>query len=192
MLFTSPRYSILAQMNLMKSVDCKIMLAPEGRPSVIDAILESYEMRLHQIPTLDELFKGDHSQYPLDKTFEQARDEPLVVLHTSGTTGFPKPIVWTHDWAASFGRQREFAPPSGFDSSDRLLLGNRLLSLMPPFHVSSSNFGLSTHVVLPSPRKAAYRMLIVSRVDIYLSASWPFLVEVPSYTHCRLFPRRPG
>lgn len=76
------------------------------------------------------------SQLSIPQNFEDARHEPLVVLHTSGTTGLPKPIIWTHDWAASFGRERRLPPPPGFNSSDRLLYGNRILSLMPPFHMS--------------------------------------------------------
>ena len=85
---------------------------------------------------MEDLLHQDHPHYHFDKTFEQARSEPLVVLHTSGTTGLPKPIIWTHDWAASFARERQLSPPPGFKSSDALLLGNRLLSLMAPFHVS--------------------------------------------------------
>ncbi|KAI9874071.1 MAG: hypothetical protein M1830_010225, partial [Pleopsidium flavum] len=136
MLFTSPHYSILAQVHLIKLVDCKTMLAPAGRPPVIDGILESYEMQVYQIPELEELFDQDHPHYPFEKTFEQARGEPLVVLHTSGTTGLPKPVIWTNEWAASFVRERRLAPPLGFESSDNLLLGNRVLSLMDPFHAA--------------------------------------------------------
>lgn len=33
---------------------------------------------------------------PYPKTFEEARWEPLCVLHTSGSTGIPKPIVVRH------------------------------------------------------------------------------------------------
>lgn len=112
------------------------MLAPAARPPVTDEILDVHEMQVYQIPELEELLDQDHPHYHFEKTFEQARGEPLVVLHTSGTTGLPKPIIWTHDWAASFARERQLPPPSGFESSDSLLLGNRVLSMMPPFHVS--------------------------------------------------------
>lgn len=135
MIFTSPRYSALAQVNLLSSIDCKTMLTPEIRPPVVDSILDCYSMRLLQIPTLDDLLEQTHPHFPFKKTFKKARNEPLVVLHTSGTTGLPKPIIWTHDWAASFAEQRTLVDPPGFELSDRQLLGNRILSLMPPFHV---------------------------------------------------------
>ncbi len=124
----------------MKLVNCKTMLVDEERPPVIDSILEEYKMQLLQVPKLDELLGSTHRDYPFDKSFEDARSEPLVVLHTSGTTGLPKPIIWTHDWASSFGEQRLLTPPPGFELSDSLLLGTRILSLMPPFHVSHSVF----------------------------------------------------
>lgn len=140
MLFTSPRYSALAQVKLMKELDCKTMLVPTVRPPVTNMILEAYEMRVYQIPELRDLLDQDHPSYPYEKTFDEARSEPLVALHTSGTTGLPKPIIWTHDWAASFAEERYLPPPPGFDSMDSLMLGVRLLSLMPPFHVSYSKF----------------------------------------------------
>ena len=152
MLFTSPRYGTLAQLNLIGLVDCKTTLVPATHPPAIDGILESYDMRVHQIPSLESLLDQEHPHYPFEKTFEQARSEPLIVLHTSGTTGLPKPIIWTHDWAASFAAERMLAPPQGFDSSDRLLLGNRVLSLMPPFHVSgfdSRSLAVVSYHLLP-------------------------------------------
>ncbi|KAL6713342.1 hypothetical protein ACLMJK_008807 [Lecanora helva] len=134
MLCTSPRYSSLGQVHLMKLVDCKTMLVPSERPPVIDSILKEYEMRMLEIPELDELLGHSYPDYPFDKKFADARNGPLVVLHTSGTTGLPKPIIWTHDWAASFGGQRQLIAPPGFELCDDLLLRTRILSLMPPFH----------------------------------------------------------
>lgn len=191
----SPTYSTLAQANLLKLVDCKTMLAPEARLPAVDAINESYEMRLYQIPTLGELLDEDHAHYPFTKTFEQARDEPLVVLHTSGTTGLPKPIIWTHAWAASFARQRELIPPSGFDSSDKLLLGNRLLSLMPASHVSvlHTRSTIEAYIVMRQCWRDDVRYLIGSRPGICLAASYsPSSVIQPSSIHSRRFLLRPN
>ena len=122
----------------MKHVECKTMLVPEGRLPVIDNILEKYEMRILQVPELDELLEHTYLDFPFDKSFEDARNEPLVVLHTSGTTGLPRPIIWTHDWATSFAEQRLLTPPPGFETWDALLLRTRVLSLMHAAHVSRS------------------------------------------------------
>lgn len=34
--------------------------------------------------------------YPFTKTFEEAKHEPFAVIHTSGSTGMPKPVIATH------------------------------------------------------------------------------------------------
>ena len=132
----SPRFSTAAHINFIKQINCKTMLMPEGHSPVSADVLEQYTQRCH-VPSLEELFEQKHAHYDFKKTFEQARKEPLVMLHTSGSTGFPKPIIWTHDWAASFVRERRLEPPPGFASTDRSLLGSSLLCSFPPFHVSS-------------------------------------------------------
>lgn len=114
------------------------MLAPVPQPSVTASILEAHLMRVHQIPEVDELLGQKFPHFPYEKSFEQARAEPLVVLHTSGTTGLPKPVIWTHDWAASFAEQLASEPPTGYESVDRMMLGTRCFSLMPCFHVSAA------------------------------------------------------
>lgn len=136
MLFTSPRYSTLAQVNLINAVSCRTLLVPEAMPPAADLILEAARLRVFHIPSIEELFDRKYPYYRFERSFEQARHEPLVALHTSGTAGLPKPIIWTHEWAASFAQERRLSPPAGFESSDSLLYGNRVLSLMPPFHVS--------------------------------------------------------
>ena len=174
MLFTSPRYSVLAQVNLMRLVECKTMLVPEGRLPVVDNILAEYEMRMLQIPEFDKLLAHTYPDFPFDKTFEDARNEPLVVLQTSGTTGLPRPIIWTHDWAASFGEQRLLTPPPGFESCDALLLKTRVLSLMPAAHVSRSDIKASR---LITTRQCSTFMLILERLDI-CSTAFLFLFTV--------------
>lgn len=44
-------------------------------------------MRVLQFPALEELLSGQALQYPYRKTFEEAYHDPLVSIHTSGTTG---------------------------------------------------------------------------------------------------------
>lgn len=48
------------------------------------------------IPELDDLLKAAPvNHYPYEKTFEEAAKEPYLILHTSGSTGMPKPIRYT-------------------------------------------------------------------------------------------------
>ncbi|KAF2728286.1 acetyl-CoA synthetase-like protein [Polyplosphaeria fusca] len=155
MLFPSPRYSKDALVKLIRTLDGSIMLAPSSNSPITDAVVSAAEMSAYTIPELESLLDTPHAPYPYLKTFEGARSEPLVALHTSGTTGFPKPIVWTHDWADSFVIERALEPPPEYESMDGYLLGTRLLTLMPPFHASgifgSILFSLSRGSVLVYP-----------------------------------------
>lgn len=40
--------------------------------------------------------KEDITHFPFDRSFEQAEWDPLCVLHTSGSTGLPKPVTVKH------------------------------------------------------------------------------------------------
>ncbi|KAF2190026.1 acetyl-CoA synthetase-like protein [Zopfia rhizophila CBS 207.26] len=142
MLFPSPRFSTVAMIELMKRLDAKNMLLPKTHPPVVAAILEANPMPHFDIPELNELLDVEYPHYPYDKSFEEARGEPLIALHTSGSTGFPKPVVWTHDWANSYGEELYLEPPEGFGSMTGLMLGCRLLSMFPVFHAGHLFVGL--------------------------------------------------
>lgn len=55
--------------------------------------------------------------------------------HTSGSTGIPKPLTWTHESVARHHRSSALEAPDGFSSLNSAYLGKRVLSTLPPFHV---------------------------------------------------------
>lgn len=89
------------------------------------------------MPSIEELLNSTYKHFPYDKTFESAKREPLVALHTSGTTGLPKPIIYTHDFAAAYMKAIQIEPPEGFESMERKSEGGRVFALTAPFHVRS-------------------------------------------------------
>lgn len=97
MFFSSPWNSAEGHVALLEKLNCEIVLIPEVLPPIIQTVLAKRQMRTLEIQSLQKLLAdGDVPLYPYEKTFEQARYEPYVVLHTSGSTGFPKPIILTH------------------------------------------------------------------------------------------------
>lgn len=56
--------------------------------------------------------------------------------HTSGSTGLPKPLIYTHDTLARNTRMMSLEPPPGSESQHRVYQGARVFSAFPPFHVS--------------------------------------------------------
>lgn len=98
-------------------------------------ILEVDPLRVLDSPSLAELLENSYHHYPYRKTFAEARNEPFLVVHTSGTTATPKPIVFTHDFVASFIQFSQLAPPPGFESQVALCQSNRFFVALPFFHV---------------------------------------------------------
>ncbi|CAN9080320.1 unnamed protein product [Alternaria alternata] len=144
MLFPSPRYGVEALVKLVEAVDAKAMLTPETPLPIVSEILEKKEMKSYQIPSVEQCFASSVDEYPFTKTFEECKDEETLCLHTSGTTGFPKPIPYTHDWVSSFSRTTRLRATRGFRRSDDGLYnarrGTRIFAALPPFHASGVTF----------------------------------------------------
>jgi acyl-coenzyme A synthetase/AMP-(fatty) acid ligase len=51
-------------------------------------------MQTLQVGPLKQWFSVEQvPHFPYEKTFEEAEWEPFCVLHTSGSTGLPKPVI---------------------------------------------------------------------------------------------------
>ncbi|KAL8713809.1 MAG: hypothetical protein Q9225_006706 [Loekoesia sp. 1 TL-2023] len=105
---------------------------------ILGAVKAGYKQALSprtvHVPTIFQLLDGQYKHYPYVKTFEAARDEPLMVVHTSGTTSDPKPIVLTHEFAASYTSWIQAEAPDGFKNAVSLVQSNRLFVTLPFFH----------------------------------------------------------
>jgi acyl-CoA synthetase (AMP-forming)/AMP-acid ligase II len=63
------------------------------------------------MPELDYLLDDSPCEpYPYDKTFDEAKNHPVMVVHTSCSTSLPKPIVWTN-WTLNTGDPRYIVHP---------------------------------------------------------------------------------
>ena len=77
----------------------------------------------------------DH--YAYGKSFEQASQDPFIVVHTSGSTGLPKPIVIYHGSLATVDKQHLISPSNGYKLQLELFSEwPRSFCALPPFHVS--------------------------------------------------------
>ena len=98
-------------------------------------------MQLLEIPKLDTLLDSEGTKpYPFTKTFEEAERDPFCYLHTSGSTGLPKPIPWLNGLIGSLDAIRLLPSVEGDDGlkpwSDDWKEGDRLYSSFPMSHVS--------------------------------------------------------
>lgn len=133
---TSPRNSVAAQFNLFDRLNCKVLLSPDPRPPAVAAISDHHSFHVIEVPSVSFLLETEHPHFAFDKSWPEAQSEPLFVVHTSGSTGMPKPLVYAHATAATNTKMMSLDPPVGYESQDRVYQGKRVFIAFPPFHVS--------------------------------------------------------
>ena len=152
-------------------------------------------MRTFQIPDLDFFLSPDDCQrYPYFETFAEARFKPLVVLHTSGSTGIPKPITMAHGTLATIDAHRLLPSMGEQECIGLSWSGTRLFVAFPVFHAASMCYILGLGIyygvicVLPpskTPLNAAIVDAIHTSANVQGSALPPaILVEIyknPTY-----------
>ena len=63
------------------------MIVPEIQPPYVASLISAHPMRVIRLPKVETLLNDRALRYPYRKTFEEAFDDPLVTIHTSGSTG---------------------------------------------------------------------------------------------------------
>lgn len=94
---------------MLEKLDCTILFTPEEETETTKAVLQQRAMAKFTLPSL-EYFLADGYQrpYPYHKTFDEARDDPFAVMHSSGTTGTPKIITLRHGTEAAHDAYQQF------------------------------------------------------------------------------------
>ncbi|KAE8363507.1 hypothetical protein BDV27DRAFT_129836 [Aspergillus caelatus] len=157
MFLTSPRNSVAAHGSLFKRLECTKLVSPVPQPPPVKAILEAQPtLDVLDVPSVEDLINKDYPHFELSKTYLEAARETLAVIHTSGSTGIPKPIFWTHDTACKHMQMTALDPPEGFESQDSWLFGKRIFLVPPPFHAAGLAYSLfisipvSTTIIFPA------------------------------------------
>ncbi|KAM3424702.1 hypothetical protein BST61_g6689 [Cercospora zeina] len=101
----SPHNPTSVQAELLKTTKCSYLLCTESKAKAAAEIIAAMSSDGHAFPV--ELIVPE-VQPLLDPTpaiiktssqsWEEYRDKPFVILHTSGTTGMPKPIALPHSY----------------------------------------------------------------------------------------------
>jgi hypothetical protein len=104
---------------------------------VFDAVPHIHKIH---VPTLESILAEDPvPHYPYDMTFETAPNYNIVTLHTSGTSGNPKPIGWNKMFIAKMDRGNDLPIHQGAPLTKTTLWHEHALCLLPCFHVSALN-----------------------------------------------------
>jgi acyl-CoA synthetase (AMP-forming)/AMP-acid ligase II len=149
-LFSSHLNSLHVHLSLMTKVDCRSLFYSAG--TQVDDILAARPMAHVLIPDLDELLDVDDRAewYPYTKTYREGALDPYMCLHTSGTTGDPKPLLFNHAIINSIFAQRLLPDVEGRPHVADIItpgLGVRVLMPVSPAHVISSTCAMCLSVL---------------------------------------------
>lgn len=134
----SPRNSLDGHLAVTDKCDCHFWVLPEQRVGRVDQLLEQRSMKVVPLPEVLELLdRAPVTTYPYTKTFDEARQDPFVVLHTSGSTGLPKPIIVPNGSLCTTDAHHLLPPIEGrLSQSQYFMTPHRAYSTFPNFHVS--------------------------------------------------------
>jgi acyl-CoA synthetase (AMP-forming)/AMP-acid ligase II len=96
LLLASPRNAISNNVSLLNATSCEVVFY-SGGGSPLEVHVKGLQsvisgLRIHEIPSLEQMITVRSEHYPYNKTFNEASKDTVLLLHTSGSTGNPKPI----------------------------------------------------------------------------------------------------
>ncbi|KAE8164394.1 thioester reductase domain-containing protein [Aspergillus tamarii] len=157
--FSSLRNSLEAHLSLLDKCGCDTVLVPSRAPAILSQIFAARPMEQIATPEVDFFFEGldQVEPIPFTLTWEEAKTKPFCVLHTSGSTGIPKPVFVTYGTFASNDAHQLIPSLGGKPTLINYLAGQRLFLALPVFHAACLTFTLVFNIfggvtcVLPPP-----------------------------------------
>ena len=97
LLLLSQRNAIPTNISLLEQTRCKKFLHSNEMKPIIRGLQERMEnIESVEVPSLEEMLEGESQRYQYNETFESAERNPIVILHSSGSTGT---ISFDHEMA---------------------------------------------------------------------------------------------
>ncbi|KAJ8065226.1 hypothetical protein OCU04_005931 [Sclerotinia nivalis] len=160
-LFPSPRNPPATNASLLEQTQCLIVLhAEEAAPIVKQLHSLRPEARCLAVPSFQTILAGDGRVFSYDEqTFQMAKNNPIVVLHSSGSTGIPKPIAMTHGTFAVLDNERNLPKVPGRKNRDFSVWGfqggGKFYHVFPYFYLA----GFLSNIVNPTFTEASSPVL---------------------------------
>ncbi|KAJ5994030.1 hypothetical protein N7451_009754 [Penicillium sp. IBT 35674x] len=136
--FPSTRNSDEAHKHLLTATNCKIFFFSKERETQVLNIRTLLSMDVFVVPAMETILgsEGDLRSYPYTKSYADAENETLCIIHSSGTTGMPKPIYLTNGFFMCIDAIAKLPWPTGRQPSLFFNLSSQdlVLATTPFFH----------------------------------------------------------
>ncbi|KAJ5435765.1 Male sterility NAD-binding [Penicillium cf. griseofulvum] len=138
--FPSTRNSDEAHSNLLKATNCtKFFFSEERQARTREIQCFFAALDIFQIPNVEKILsdKSGLHHYPYTKSYADAENDTTCIIHSSGTTGMPKPVYLTNGFFMTIDSISHLAKPAGrqpsmFHDLDQTEL---VLATTPFFHL---------------------------------------------------------
>lgn len=114
LLLARPVNALVNTVNLMKITKSKLLFFSGNYGSQ----QEDYEgllpgTKMIVIPSMEEMTQTQTKHYPYTKTWEEAKKDVVIIIHTSGSTGNPKPIFLNNLYLRRVDKEADMPPVEG-------------------------------------------------------------------------------
>ncbi|KAJ5654047.1 hypothetical protein N7490_001050 [Penicillium lividum] len=137
-LLLSPRNSEQASRHVMNATSCtKIVYTPERSRQISDLMAVDNALKSYEAPSLWEVL-DDSSPAPLiEEPAEDTEDRVAIYIHSSGTTGMPKPVPMTNGYLIAISGLGFLPVPENRAPSMHfpVMQGSLGLAMSPFFHL---------------------------------------------------------
>jgi acyl-CoA synthetase (AMP-forming)/AMP-acid ligase II len=142
LLLASPRNAIVNNLSLLNAANCnRVLYSGGGSPlevhvKELQSIISG--LHIHEVPSLEQMIAVKSRLYPYNKTFQEAKKDTVLLQHTSGSTGHPKPIRINNAFLSRMDLDILAPRPPGTMLSGMTLLRRKQLNYLvaPLFHLS--------------------------------------------------------
>jgi thioester reductase-like protein len=136
--------------SLLEQTKCAHFLYTKEVEGLVTPLLErKSDLTLHLVEALEDMIKPETPHFPWEKDYDSVKWDPILILHSSGSTGAPKPIAHNHATYAVADHDRILPKVPGRINQNWALWDfpqqETFFSPFPPFHLG----GFSSHIVLP-------------------------------------------
>jgi long-subunit acyl-CoA synthetase (AMP-forming) len=140
LLLPSIKNALPNTISLLEVTKCKVLLYSGPLKDQAVALSKNVQdLEILEIPSLKEMVNANAEHYPYTKSWEEAKKDIVMIVHTSGSTGAPKPIYYTNEFIGGAIDSQELVPPM----QGRTLASLALLKRKKPFFTGTPFFHLS-------------------------------------------------